>query len=159
MSACPCGSDRAEAACCGPIVAGAAAPTAEALMRSRYTAYVRGAMAHVVGSHDPATRATVDVAAATAWSRDTTWLGLEIVATERGGATDDHGVVEFVARGVTRGAPFTQRERSRFRTIAGRWYYVDGVARAMPERAAEVPGRNQPCPCGSGKKYKVCHGR
>ena len=159
MSACPCGSGRDEAACCGPIVAGAPAPTALALMRSRYTAYVRGAIEHIVGSHDASTRATIDVAAATAWSRDTAWLGLEIVATARGGATDDDGEVEFVVRGVTRGAPFTQRERSRFRKVDGRWFYVDGVARAMPERAAVVPGRNEPCPCGSGKKYKVCHGR
>lgn len=29
-----------------------------------------------------------------------------------------------------------------------------GQAKAGPKT-----GRNQPCPCGSGKKYKVCHGR
>lgn len=159
MTRCPCGSGGPEAACCGPIVAGASAPTAVALMRSRYTAYVRGAIEHVVATHAPATRATLDVAGATRWSRDTAWLGLEIVGTVRGGATDDDGEVEFIARGVTLGTPFAQRERSRFRRVAGRWYYVDGVGGAPPARREVVPGRNDPCPCGSGRKYKVCHGR
>jgi SEC-C motif-containing protein len=124
-------------------------------MRSRYTAYVRGAIDYVVATHAAATRAQVDVAAATAWSRDTTWQGLEIVATERGGATDETGIVEFIARGTTKGTPFAQHERSRFAKTLGRWYYVDGAARA---RSPVTPGRNEPCPCGSGKKFKRCHG-
>ncbi len=157
-SACPCGSGADEGACCGPIIAGAAAPTAVALMRSRYTAYVRGAIEHVVATHDPVSRASLDVPGATAWSRETAWAGLEIVATEQGGPDDDTGVVEFVARGTTRGAPFAHRERSRFRRVDGRWYYVDAVVGQQPHRAAAVPGRNEPCPCGSGKKYKKCHG-
>jgi len=124
-------------------------------MRSRYTAYVRGAIDYVVATHDVATRARIDVAAATAWSRDTTWLGLEIVATERGTASDDTGIVEFIAKGITKGTPFAQQERSRFKKVEGRWYYVDGALRA---RAATTAGRNDPCPCGSGKKFKRCHG-
>jgi len=160
MTTCPCGTGIAEAACCGPIVAGAAAPTALALMRSRYTAYVRGAMAHLVDTHDPSTRAGLDVAGATRWSRETTWLGLEIVATQRGTVDDDDGEVEHIARGATRGVPFAQHERSRFRRVAGSWYYLDGVkVVAAPAQRAVSAGRNQPCPCGSGKKYKVCHGR
>jgi len=155
---CPCGSGQDESACCGPILAGAPAPTALALMRSRYTAYVRGAIDHVVATHDPATREEIDVPAATRWSEDTTWGGLEILGTERGGEGDDEGVVEFVVRGVTSGAPFAQRERSTFRRDDGRWYYVGGDVRALPARRAATPGRNEPCPCGSGKKYKRCHG-
>lgn len=155
---CPCGSGVAEATCCAPILAGAPAPTAVALMRSRYTAYVRGAIDHVVATHDAATRGTLDVAAATRWSKDTTWLGLEIVATEHGAATDDTGIVEFLARGVTNGAPFAQHERSRFSRVDGRWYYLDGaIVRSQAKRAA-TPGRNDPCPCGSGAKFKRCHG-
>jgi SEC-C motif domain protein len=127
-------------------------------MRSRYTAYVQGAIDHLVATHAPSTRASLDLDAITAWSRDTLWLGLEIVATERGGTSDDEGVVEFVARGVTRGVPFAQRERSRFRRVDGRWCYVDGDRRREPTRAAASPGRNEPCPCGSGKKFKRCHG-
>jgi SEC-C motif-containing protein len=127
-------------------------------MRSRYTAYVRGRIDYVVATHDAATRASIDVPAATRWSRDTRWLGLEIVATEAGGASEDAGVVEFIARGVTAGRPFAQRERSRFRRVEGAWYYVDGEARAEPVKAPASVGRNDACPCGSGKKYKRCHG-
>lgn len=157
-SPCPCGSGRAEAACCAPVLAGAPAPTALALMRSRYTAYVRGAIDHVVATHDATTRAGFDVEAATRWSKDTTWLGLDIVATELGGEDDDVGIVEFVARGVTRGAAFAQHERSSFRRVDGRWFYVDGAIVRAPARKVVTAGRNDPCPCGSGAKYKRCHG-
>ena len=126
---CPCGSGKPETQCCGPYLAGAPAPTAVALMRSRYTAYVRGAIDYLVATHDASTRDTVDVKAVTKWSRQTLWLGLEIVSTQRGGAKDDDGVVEFIARGSTLGRPFEQRERSRFRRVEGRWYYIDGDVR------------------------------
>jgi SEC-C motif domain protein len=124
---CPCGSGQPEAKCCGPFLAGAPAPTALALMRSRYTAYVRGAIDYLLDTRDPSTRGDVDVKAVTKWSKQTLWLGLEIVATERGGKGDREGVVEFIARGSTLGRPFAQRERSRFRRGGdGRWYYLDG---------------------------------
>ena len=106
---------------------GVPAPTALALMRSRYTAFVRGAIDYLIDTHDPSTRASVDRKAIAQWSRDTQWKGLEIVATERGGEDDNEGVVEFIARGVTRGTPFAQRERSRFRRVDGAWYYLDGT--------------------------------
>ena len=95
-------------------------------MRSRYTAYVRGEIAYLVDTHDESTRATIDVKGITQWSRDTLWMGLEIVDTVGGGETDDDGIVEFIARGVTRGKPVAQRERSRFRKRDGAWFYVDG---------------------------------
>lgn len=151
---CPCGSGSPEPACCALLHAGAPAPTALALMRSRYTAYVRGEIEYLLATHAPETRASVDVAAVTRWSRDTVWQGLEIVATERGGASDESGFVEFIARGTTNGVPFAQQERSRFTRVDGRWYYVDGAPRAR----SVAPGRNEPCPCGSGKKFKKCHG-
>ena len=126
---CPCGSGELESACCGPLLDGAPAPTALALMRSRYTAFVRGAIDYLLDTHDASTRRSVDRASLAKWSRDTGWLGLEIVATERGGEDDDDGIVEFIARGVTRGTPFAQRERSRFRRVDGMWFYVDGKIR------------------------------
>ena len=126
---CPCGSGEPDAACCGLYHDGVPAPTALALMRSRYTAFVRGAIAYLIETHDPATRNRVDAKDLAQWSRDTVWLGLEIVATERGGETDEAGIVEFIARGATRGKPFAQRERSRFRKLDGRWYYTDGKVR------------------------------
>jgi SEC-C motif domain protein len=155
---CPCGSGSVEAACCGPILDGIPAPTALALMRSRYTAYVRGAVDHVVNTHDPETRQGLDPKAVARRSHDTEWLGLEILATEAGEADDSTGVVEFIARGVTRKIPFVQRERSRFRRIDGLWMYVDGKLVNDPVRRVPSVGRNEPCPCGSGMKYKRCHG-
>jgi len=121
-------------------------------MRSRYTAYVRGAIDHVIETHAAETRAKVDRDASARWSRDTQWLGLEILASSAGGPTDDEGVVEFIARGATRGTPFAQRERSRFRRVDGRWYYVDGVHVQEPLRRPAPPNRNDACPCGSGRK-------
>lgn len=96
-------------------------------MRSRYTAFVRGAIDYLMNTHDTSTRSKVDRASLTAFCRDTGWLGLEIVATERGGENDTDGIVEFIARGVTRGQPFAQRERSRFRRVDGQWFYIDGT--------------------------------
>jgi len=126
---CPCGSGDLEVACCGPLLDGVPAATALALMRSRYTAFVRSAIDYLIETHDASTRKVADRASLTRWARDNGWLGLEIVATERGGETDDDGIVEFIARGVTRGQPFMQRERSRFRRVDGRWYYVDGAVK------------------------------
>ncbi len=127
-------------------------------MRSRYAAYVRGEIDYLLATHDASTRDTVDRDAVARWSRDTEWRGLEIVATEAGGETDDTGIVEFVARGATDGRAFAQRERSRFRRVDGAWFYIDGEVVAEPARAEARVGRNDPCPCGSGRKYKRCHG-
>ena len=124
---CPCGSGDDFDTCCGLFHDGVPAPTALALMRSRYTAFVRGAIDYLIATHDTSTRAGIDRASIARWSRETQWRGLEIVATERGGEADDDGIVEFIARGVTRGKPFAQRERSRFRRVDGAWFYVDGV--------------------------------
>jgi SEC-C motif-containing protein len=110
-------------------------------MRSRYTAYVRGAVDYLVETDSKPS----DRAAIAKRSRETIWRGLEIVSSEPG---DTESFVEFIARGEVGGTPFMQRERSRFVRKNGRWIYVDAVA----------PGRNDPCPCGSGQKYKRCHG-
>jgi SEC-C motif-containing protein len=125
---CPCGSGLLETGCCGPYLTGERrAPTALALMRSRYTAYVRSAIDYLIATHDPATRTAVDRTEITKWTKTTLWMGLEIVATENGGERDAEGFVEFIARGVTRGKPFRQHERSRFRRATdGSWQYVDG---------------------------------
>ena len=156
---CACGSGVPEAACCGPLLAGAPAPTALALMRSRYSAYVKGTIDYIFETHDPASREELDREASEQWSRESEWLGLEILGTRRGGPDDDEGDVEFIARGKSRGKEFAHHERSRFRRVEGRWYYVDDKGKGEPQRRTEpAAGRNDPCPCGSGKKFKRCHG-
>ena len=94
---CPCGSGRPLDQCCGPIVDGAPAATAEALMRSRYTAHVLGRIDYILETRDPSKRSDAERAAVERWVRDSTWLGLTILARERGGAGDDDGIVEFEA--------------------------------------------------------------
>jgi SEC-C motif domain protein len=158
---CPCGGDLPFDRCCGPFLAGAPPPTAEALMRSRYTAYARGDIDYILSSHDPATRGDIDRDETNKWSRDNDWRGLEIVATSGGAPDDDVGTVEFVARYAPKGGTeLRHHERSSFRKVDGRWYFSDGemVKPAPVTRTAPKVGRNDPCPCGSGKKYKRCHG-
>jgi SEC-C motif domain protein len=159
MRPCPCGSGAGLDACCGPIVDGAAARTAEALMRSRYTAYVLGNFCHLERTHAPETRGTFDRAAAEAAAGSIEWTGLEVRATSGGGETDDLGTVEFAARFAQAGRPGVLHELSSFRRDLGRWVYVDGLANPGrgPGRTAKV-GRNDPCPCGSGRKHKKCCG-
>jgi SEC-C motif domain protein len=126
---CPCGSALEDAACCLPLIKGERrAETPEALMRSRYTAYTRGAIDYLIATHAPERRQTVDRKEIEKWTRTTLWMGLEIVAKKLGGPNDQEGIVEFVARGVTRGKPFRQHERSMFRRDGdGSWLYVDGT--------------------------------
>jgi SEC-C motif-containing protein len=159
---CPCGTELEFDACCGPIIAGQRpAPTAEALMRSRYSAYARKNVDYIFESHDPSSRDELDEAATRDWANRTEWQKLDIVATEAGGESDDQGVVEFVASfRDERGRALDHRERSTFVRREGRWYYQDGdIPRPAPvARATPKIGRNDPCPCGSGKKHKKCCG-
>jgi SEC-C motif-containing protein len=158
---CPCGSTRPFDQCCGPFLSGdATAPTAEALMRSRYTAYTRHDIDYIGRTLAPESSHDFDAAAATTWATQAQWLGLEILATERGREDDVEGVVEFVAAYKQNGATVKHRERSTFRkSDEGVWYFVEGAAQAAREPAhSEKIGRNDPCPCGSGKKYKKCCG-
>lgn len=157
MIACPCQSGQSFEACCGPILAGAPAPTALALMRSRYTAYARGDVAHLARTLAPEHRAGFDIADVNAGMKATQWLGLEILDTQDGGETDSTGIVEFVARFQAQGQSRALHERSRFRRDEkDGWVYIDGETAVQP---VKKPGRNDPCPCGSGRKFKQCCGR
>lgn len=118
---CPCGSRRILKACCLPLIEGAPAPTAEALMRSRYTAYALRDPIYIRATWHPSTR-PADIAL----SDTQRWTGLEIRATAAGGPADDAGDVEFVAHFRERGRPGALHERSRFVREADRWFYVDG---------------------------------
>ena len=159
MSDCPCGSGLVFTACCEPYITGkAAAPTALALMRSRYSAYAKGALDYLVTSCVGGDEG-VDREATKKWSERSEWLGLRILGTEKGGSSDDVGSVEFVATYVQGGLKDEHHERAKFVKKEGAWLYEEGEI--VPEtitRAAPKVGRNEPCPCGSGKKYKKCHG-
>jgi SEC-C motif domain protein len=154
---CPCGSGQPSAACCDPYLAGERQPpTAEALMRSRYTAYVRADVDYILRTHEPIEGEEVDREATLRWAKESQWKGLEIVSASEDG---DTGQVEFKARYVANDAELVHHERSNFRRKDGMWRYVDGTpVKPVPIRAEAKAGRNDPCPCGSGKKFKRCHG-
>jgi len=154
MSLCPCQSAKEFDLCCGPYLAGEQLPpTAEALMRSRYVAYARKEFDYVVNTWHVSNRP-----AATDFGEHgrLTWTGLEIRDTEAGGPDDTEGTVEFVARCDARGVTNVLHEKSFFRKEDDRWFYLDGeVIQQQPVRSLKV-GRNEPCPCGSGRKHKKC---
>ena len=128
-------------------------------MRSRYTAYVEKNIDYIVATANPQRRAQVDRAASQAWADEATWQGLSIVDVVDGGPGDKEGLVEFIVRYTAGGQEREHRERSRFRKISDRWHYIDAVPlKTAPARAQPKPERNAPCHCGSGKKYKRCHG-
>ncbi len=145
---CPCGSGKPFSACCGPYLAGLRqAPTAQALMRSRYSAYVRRDRVYLLRTWHPATRPKeLDLSG----GGEACWLGLQVLGTEAGGPEEREGTVEFIARYQLGGQPQALRETSRFLREDGQWLYLEGAVSHSRE------GRNAPCPCGSGRKYKHC---
>ena len=123
---CPCGRlepkgrPRAFGACCAPaLVDPSRAENPEALMRSRYTAFVLGDVQHLLATWHPSTRPpSLDLAP------DIKWLGLAVKASAQADAT--HGSVEFVARSRLQGQGQRLHETSRFVFEDGQWFYVDG---------------------------------
>lgn len=159
MSLCPCGSGKELDACCGPYVAGdKAAPTAEALMRSRFTAYALGNAKYLRSTLCKTEQAEGELSEAEI--KAATWQSLEIRATEAGLEDDDTGMVEFVARFKSGGEQHAHHERSTFIREDGRWVYESGIfnPKSAPITSTKV-GRNDPCPCGSGLKFKKCCGK
>ena len=149
------------AACCGPYLDGPEkAPSAEAQMRARYSAYALGRIDFIRETMAPETRKGFDRKSVSRWSSGSQWLGLEVQATERGQPGDVDGVVEFTAHFSTDGKKQAHHERALFRfEPSDGWVFVDAIDRQKePVVKGHQPGRNDPCPCGSGKKFKKCHG-
>ena len=161
MKACPCGSDLPYAECCEPYITGAAQPsTAEALMRSRYSAYVEHTIDYIVDTCVREGQDAIDIKQTRDWSEKSRWLGLKILSVNRGGPADTEGSVEFEALYERDGLRDIHHENARFKKENGRWLYQEGsVVPKTVVRSSPKVGRNDPCPCGSGKKYKHCHGR
>jgi SEC-C motif-containing protein len=117
---CPCGGGS-YGTCCGPLHAGEPAPTAEALMRSRYSAFALGLAPHLLATWAAATRPE-----ALELDEGLRWRRLQIVDTVRGAPDDETGVVEFRAAHRSAEGAGVLHERSRFARERGRWVYVDG---------------------------------
>ncbi|MDP2018530.1 YchJ family protein [Hydrogenophaga sp.] len=120
-AACPCDSGQPYSECCGlwhaGLAAGRYAPTPEALMRSRYSAYVIGLLDYLLATwHTSSSPGDLELP-------PVKWLGLEVRHAQAAG---DAGVVEFVARCKEGGRAQRMHETSRFVREDGRWYYIDG---------------------------------
>lgn len=155
ISKCPCGSEAAFADCCQPILEGSPAPSAEALVRSRYTAFVVKNLDHVERTHAPEVRDDFNRAEAERLAQDCEWGNLRIHrATEIG----DTAEVEFVVKFRRENRLVTGATASKFRREQGQWLYVS--SKPAPHianlRIGPKVGRNDQCPCNSGKKYKKC---
>ena len=131
--------------------------TARELLEARYQAFVDGNIEFVFESHHPETKKNLDRQALEEWSKESKWLGLT-VEDER--VEGEKTFLTFTVR-YSRGAEtLNHREFAEFRLDEGRWMYFDSEF-PKPEtirRDGEKVGRNDPCPCGSGKKFKKCHG-
>jgi SEC-C motif-containing protein len=157
---CPCGTGDNFKDCCFPYINGdKKAPTAETLMRSRYSAFVVFEPEYIFNTHNPKTRTETSVEDISKWSKESEWLGLEIKNTEKGESHDSTGVVEFVASYSVEGKATKHHEVSTFNFIDGSWFFTDGkIIQEAIRRTTPKIGRNEPCPCGSGKKFKKCCG-
>ena len=151
---CPCGSHLTLDQCCGRYHQGELAPSPEALMRSRYTAFVLGLNDYLLATWHPTTRP-----AELALDAETEWKSLSIVSAEP--PSDSRGSVHFRACFYSQGAQegvqkgwHVLEEVSRFVNEQQRWWYIDGT----PTLTRLKPRRNDPCLCGSGRKLKVCCG-
>ncbi len=173
MSLCPCQSEQEFSACCEPYIKGQAWPdTAEKLMRSRYTAFSLSEVDYLKSSLAPESRKDFNAHETREWSQNAKWKGLRINSKKLGEAGDQTGEVEFTATYNYKGENLDHHETSQFlKNSEGHWMFVDGDGHTHAEgeghhhakpqtHIREEPkiGRNDPCTCGSGKKYKKCCG-
>ena len=158
MKNCPCGSGRLYSECCEPYISGKVnAPTAEALMRSRYTAYAEHAIDYIINTCVHRGKEDIDYKSTRDWSEQSVWLGLKILSIEKGSLADTEGTVEFEASYERDGLKDVHHEKAKFKKDGAIWLYEEGnVTPHTIIRSSPKVGRNDPCPCGSGKKYKHC---
>ncbi len=153
---CPCGNSTPYDQCCGLFIDGTQIPeTAEELMRSRYSAYYFQNDKYLLDTWYPKTRPKANPSD----DDNTTWKNLEILRTEEGQKNDSNGIVEFIATCDVKGVTSHIHETSQFVHENDHWYYIDGKGQKPVRRDTPKVGRNDPCPCGSNKKYKKCCGR
>jgi SEC-C motif-containing protein len=150
MQYCPCGTGQSYAECCGPFIAGErTAGTPEQLMRSRYTAYTQANIDYIANTMKSPASDQFDPRIAKEWAERVQWLELDVLKSSLNGSK---GFVEFRAYFFDKDKKHTIHELSEFHLINEKWFYMSG---STPK--AHV-GRNDPCPCGSGKKNKKCCG-
>jgi SEC-C motif-containing protein len=151
---CSCGSGKTFDACCGPLLAGTRRPgSAEELMRSRFTAHVARDYAYLHRTHLPTWKQPFP-GESDPWTQQWTRL---VIHSHEPGANPDTAYVDFSAFFVDQAGEHALMEKSEFKRVEGQWLYAKTMRLGpAPIKAAPKVGRNDPCPCGSGKKYKQC---
>ncbi len=153
---CPCGTLKDYSSCCGPLHQGAViAESAEQLMRSRFSAFSRDNVDYLLASMHKDHKTNDDKTEIEQSMKRFKWLRLDIHDRKAGLPADKHGIVEFTAHFVdtSTGQTGSVRERSNFIKSGNNWFYTDGIT----QQHSKI-GRNETCWCGSGKKFKRCHG-
>jgi SEC-C motif-containing protein len=154
---CPCGTGKKFGECCLPILKKQKpAADAEQLMRSRFSAHVAHDFEHLHRTHLESSKEPFEP---DPQAGGTNWTRLKILSHEKS-PKPGFSTVDFIAYFQDGEEEKSLHEKAEFQNIEGTWYYI----RALREGPAPIKktqasvGRNDPCPCGSGKKYKKCHG-
>jgi SEC-C motif domain protein len=161
---CYCASGKVYAECCEPLIEGTQmAANPEQLMRSRYSAYVLQNIAYLKATLTPKDRATFRESDTREWAK-AEWQGLHVISAEG-------NTVEFTAKYKMNGKDYEHHEVSTFKKIDGKWFFLEGDSHVHEDgkghhhhhapiapivREEPKINRNDPCVCGSGKKYKKC---
>lgn len=155
---CPCGSQLAYLDCCGLYIEQSqAAPTPEKLMRSRYTAYTEANIDYIKATMRGKPLLNFNEMEAKSWAQKAKWISLKIINTYPELKQQNCQFIEFIASYQLDERRESIHEKSEFKKYEGKWFYTDSLP---PNKLKKInPARNQPCPCGSNKKYKNCHGR
>ncbi len=154
---CLCGSKIEYSLCCEQFHKKLKSPsTAEALMGSRFTAYAKQNEAYLLETWDTGKRPkTIDFS-----NEEAVWTKLNIIKTKKGTEKDSKGIVEFKAYYSLENEAYVMNEISRFIKVAGQWLYYEGLVKSVSKVNQQVgQGKNAPCSCGSGKKFKRCCGK
>ena len=157
---CPCGSKKEYSSCCEPLLKGEkVAVNPLELLRSRYTAHVKGDVDYIINTVLPSKRKEHRVEGIRKWIDSAEWLGLTVINAPDVAADATEGKVEFIANYREKLRKIDHHEIASFKKEEGVWYFDDSEF-PFQQVVNEGPkvGRNDPCPCGSGKKYKKCCG-
>jgi len=151
---CYCGSQKPYEVCCFPFISGSLKPEIpEQLMRARYSAFCIKDIEYLISTHHPSKRQLNEREIMAKTIHETQWLGLKVLKTDKCQINQGFGHVEFAAfyKSIEEGQ---LHEKSKFIYENRQWYYLDGVTLGPLKF-----GRNEPCWCGSMKKFKKCHGK
>ncbi|MDO6692494.1 YchJ family protein [Aliiglaciecola sp. 3_MG-2023] len=146
---CPCNSNKLFADCCEPFLSRSDFPqTAEQLMRSRFSAYVKKNYQYILDTYATKSRQNLSVNELQQADKGTQWLSLEVVSCA------NQNSVEFKAYSQVDNTFYLLHEVSHFQIESEKWVYVDG--KIIKDTGPFTLSRNDQCLCGSGKKYKKC---